>query len=208
MRKLGAALVINQCEEAALAEVAAAARALAARLRDRGVPRNRAARIRALAPTPPGKAVDANGAGRAGPGLVPDLPERPIGGPINPGSAPTLVRWDGESVLSAEVVIDAQFSGGDGRVHGGVIAGMFDDILSHVVTALGVPAVTGRLSVAYRAPTPIGVPIIFKGTVERQSERVITVHGEARHGETVTATAELTMIVVDEDRFACHSKPI
>lgn len=137
-----------------------------------------------------------------------DLPERPVGGPINPAAVPTVVGWDGESRISAEVVIDPQFSGGEGRVHGGVIAGLFDDILSHVVTVLGRPAVTGRLSIAYRAPTPIGVPITIEGRVSRRDERAIVVEGEARHGDTVTATAELTMVLVDRERFARHQNYI
>ena len=196
MRDLGAALVTHACDEAALAEVVATAAALATTLRATGVPRDREARIREL------------GRQDWGPDhLVPVLPERPVGGTAHPAAVPVVVHWDG-SAVSAEVVIDAQFDGAAGRAHGGVVAGLFDDVLSHVVTTLGVPAVTGRLNIAYRAPTPTGVPVTFRGTVVRRNDRVIVVDGEARHGDTVTATAELTMVVVDPVRFARYEKRI
>lgn len=107
--------------------------------------------------------------------------------------------------ISAEVVIDPQFSGGEGRVHGGVVAGLFDDVLSHFVTVLGIPAVTGSLTIAYHSPTPTGVPVTFQARLQHRGDRNVVIAGEARHGDIVTASAEMLMIVVDEDRFARHT---
>jgi acyl-coenzyme A thioesterase PaaI-like protein len=101
-------------------------------------------------------------------------------------------------------VIDSLFQGGEGRAHGGIVAGLFDDITGHVVTMLGVPAVTGRLSVAYRAPTPTDVPVVFRAWVMQKGDRRILIEAEARHGDTVTATAEAVFVVVDDQRFVRH----
>jgi acyl-coenzyme A thioesterase PaaI-like protein len=177
-------------------ELATTARTLASAVREHGTLRNRVARIqRALGPAP-------------GPGAVDYLPERAGGGVMNPSAVPVVVYWDGDSSVTADVVFDPMFSGGEGQVHGSIVAGLFDDVLSHVITALGLPAVTGRLSVHYRSPTPTGVPVLFRGRLRSREGRHILIDGEARHGDTVTATAELLMVVVDSDRFSRHSKAI
>jgi acyl-coenzyme A thioesterase PaaI-like protein len=173
--------------------LAATARKLAARICETGTARDRVARIhKAVLPR------------TAPPGFVDQLPERASGGVLNPTAVPLAVHWDGTSVVSAEVVIDEVFAGGLGRVHGGVVASMFDDVLSHVVTVLGIPAVTSRLAIAYRSPTPTGVPVRIEGTLTEQTNRRIVITGEIRQGETVTATAEQTMVIVDADRFSRH----
>jgi acyl-coenzyme A thioesterase PaaI-like protein len=190
LRELAAALVDHEADEETLAAVADAARTLADRV-STGPRLDRAARMSALATTETTPEVAA-------------LPERPVGGLTNPTAVPMVVHRAGDRGVVAEVVIDPLFQGGEGRAHGGIVAGLFDDITGHVVTMLGVPAVTGRLSVAYRAPTPTDVPVVFRAWVMQKGDRRILIEAEARHGDTVTATAEAVFVVVDDQRFVRH----
>lgn len=60
---------------------------------------------------------------------------------------------------------------------------------------------TGTLTVRYRAPTPLHVPVQFEGEIERIHARRI--HATARllvNGE-ITADAEGVMVTVPEDTF-------
>jgi len=171
--------------------LATTARTLAARLRDTGSPRDRVTRMRRAVPSDPPAA-----------GLIDTLPERPSGGILNPAAVPVSVHWDGASLVSADVVIDELFAGGLGRAHGGVVAALFDDVLSHFLTALGVPAVSRRLTVDYDSPTPTGVAVTIRGTLVARNDRELVIAGEIRCHDTVTARAELTMAIVDEDRFS------
>ena len=59
-------------------------------------------------------------------------------------------------------------SRGDELVHGGVIAGLFDEILAAGQGLTGErPGVTGRLVVRYRRITPIDTDLVFRSWVER-----------------------------------------
>ena len=191
LRELAGALVAHQADEETLSAVADAARTLARRVSD-GPPLDRVARMRSIAISDQTSSIGA-------------LTERPVGGPANPTAVPMVVTRTGDRGVVADVVIDPLFQGGEGRAHGGIVAGLFDDITGHVVTMLGVSAVTGRLSVAYRAPTPTGVPLVFGAWVMQKGDSRIRIEAEARHGDTVTATAEAIYVVVDDERFLSHT---
>ncbi|MGH9001431.1 MAG: PaaI family thioesterase [Acidimicrobiia bacterium] len=192
VRELASALVIHQGDPETLADVAASARRLAERVRT-GARRDRNHRMRALGDDE----MDSSEG-------IPALIERPVGGPANPTAAPFRARRDGEDAVIAEVVFDPMFQGGSGRVHGGIVAGVFDDITGHLTTLLRVPAVTGRLTVTFRSPTPVSVPITLRAGLKKWHGKRITITAEARHGDVVTATAEALFVVVDKERFAQH----
>ena len=48
-------------------------------------------------------------------------------------AASYLLRYDGFDATPGEVVFDPMFQGGAGRVHGGTVAGSFDDIAGHII---------------------------------------------------------------------------
>lgn len=192
VRDLAAALVGHDLDRETLLDVAATARDLAGRIRT-GPRRERAGRILQQARETP-----------AGADLVPALGERAVGGPANPTAVPMVIRRDGPAAVVAETVIDPLFEGGEGRAHGGIVAGLLDDITGHLATALRIPAVTGRLSVAYRAVTPVGVPVTFRAWLKEQRGRRLHIEAEARHGATVTATATALYLAVERDRYLRH----
>ncbi|HLI25658.1 MAG TPA: PaaI family thioesterase [Chloroflexota bacterium] len=61
--------------------------------------------------------------------------------------------------IEAEFVARPEHQGFRGLVQGGILAAMLDEAMAHALWAEGVFAVTGRLEVFFRYPTPIGAPL-------------------------------------------------
>lgn len=111
-----------------------------------------------------------------------------VSGPHNPLGIGLRAYADGDEVVS-EVVLDRAHEGAPGRAHGGVVAALFDDALSYLLTVHGIVAFTGELHVRYVAGTPIGVPITIRShVVERDGRRTILA-AEARVQGELVATA-------------------
>ena len=87
-----------------------------------------------------------------------------------------------------------QFSNGHtgppGTVHGGWVAFAFDEVLAWSIVHAGYPGMTGRLTIRYRKPTPVGVPVEFRVEPPRVAGKVVHVHGTLTVGDTITAEAE------------------
>jgi len=114
----------------------------------------------------------------------------------------TGVDSNGEPVVIGEVHLERSREGPPERVHGGMVAGLFDDVLSGVPGLVDAgPMVTGRLSVRYRLPTPLGVDLRFEARVIRHSGRRLIARARclaptADGGTQVTAEAEALFVAI------------
>lgn len=89
----------------------------------------------------------------------------------------------------------------DGIMHGGLISTLLDEIMARYPYAQGLNAVTARLEVRYRQPTPIGQPLTVTGwMVERRGRRIELAGSVALADGTVTAEGKATVMVVEEVR--------
>jgi acyl-coenzyme A thioesterase PaaI-like protein len=92
------------------------------------------------------------------------------------------------------LVARGQFSNGHtgppGTVHGGWIAFAFDEILGWANVQAGFPSMTGKLTIRYRKPTPIGAPVVFTVPTPRVDGKRVHVHGTLSVDGSVTAEAE------------------
>jgi hypothetical protein len=81
--------------------------------------------------------------------------------------------------------------------HGGVSAMLIDQLLGHAAAAAGHPGVTTDLSVRYRRPVPLDVPLrVWGRVIEADGRRVLAVGG-------ITTAAEPDVALVEaEGRFA------
>jgi hypothetical protein len=119
----------------------------------------------------------------------------------NPLAAPMVFsveqRSDGSDVLIGEVTLDRRYEGPPRCVHGGYVAGLFDEMfggsLRFVEDFFGV---TGRLTVKYRKPTPIGQPLRFSAWIETVKGRRLESRAELHSGETLCAEAGALFIRV------------
>jgi acyl-coenzyme A thioesterase PaaI-like protein len=67
-----------------------------------------------------------------------------------------------------------------GRVHGGIISAMLDEVIGRAVQ-VAYPelfGVTSELRVKFRAPVPLGVPLKVVARIDKQSKRIFEGTGE------------------------------
>ena len=123
------------------------------------------------------------------------------------------VDSDGEPVVVGEVRLERSREGPPERVHGGMVAGIFDDVLSGAPGLVDAgPVVTGRLSVRYRRPTPLDVELRFEARVVRYSGRRLVARARclaptADGGTEVTAEAEALFVAIPRRSQGGTSEP-
>ena len=193
LRRLGNALVAHQPDDELLAEITRQVEAF--------VPRVRAAPERPHAFEQLGSALFTRGVAE-GTEVVPrnTFPDCVVSGRANPmGIAARLWREGDEAVC--QVTLGAAFEGAPGRAHGGVVAALIDETMGLVMSISGTPAFTGRLTVTYRAPVPLGEQLEVRAHQASRTGRKISITAELRSGATLLAEAEGLFIVVDPEHF-------
>jgi len=133
--------------------------------------------------------------------------DRAVAGPANPTSVHMVPRRDGDEAV-ADVWFGPAFEGAPGRVHGGLVAAVFDDLTGFVLAIVREPGFTGRLTVNYHAPVPIETTVEFRARYREREGRKLYVDAEARFGDQLLATAEALFILVDQEHFATHANEL
>lgn len=101
----------------------------------------------------------------------------PVRGAANPIAPPlTLVR-DSATTMSARATLGRRYEGPPGCVHGGISALLLDEMLGACAIACGAGGMTVKLDLTYRAPVPIGVPIIVRARLVSVDGRKTAVVG-------------------------------
>jgi len=129
--------------------------------------------------------------------------DRPISGPGNP-AANELVLWRDGLTVRAIATFGRLSEASPGRVHGGITAATFDDVMGYVMIVEATAAYTGELTVRYRAPMLIGVPIHFEAAVSERGEKVWTITATARSGGPdgeLVSEASGRFVVVSPERL-------
>jgi acyl-coenzyme A thioesterase PaaI-like protein len=186
VRRLAHALVARVGDEAVLAQVAAAASQLVAQLEqhprlERGPDALRADR----ADGPP-----ADGA------VVEHFDRCPVSGPANPFATDIVARRDGDEVRCS-VTLGPGCEGPPGHAHGGVVAALFDDATAFLMRIVDETCMASELTVHYRRPVPLGVPLEIDARVAGRDGRRIHTEAEMRHGDVVVARATCVKVNVE-----------
>ena len=183
MRRLGHAIVGHNTDVGLLERIAELADATAATV-ERGRPRTRPIESikRRLWEQPP-----------ASGGPMSHFEECVVSGTANPMGIAIKVRREGDEAVAA-FNLGAAFEGAPRRAHGGVVAAIFDDVMGYVLVLLRVPAFTGRLTVNYRAPVPIGEDIVVRARLA------------SRSGRKLSMTAEMTLASDPEQPVICDAE--
>lgn len=124
----------------------------------------------------------------------------PFIGAANPLAPPIRLRHEGRRVVG-EVTFGSAYEGPPGCVHGGYVAGAFDELLGAAQSLSGVQGMTARLITNYRRPTPLHTPLVLEGRVDRIEGRKIFAIGTMHDAETLTADAEGLFIAMDSEMF-------
>ena len=117
------------------------------------------------------------------------FPYSPLIGRLNPLAPPaTFHNVDGRVV--GEVTLGPAYCGPPNHAHGGVVAALMDELLGVVNVIHDLGAMTGRLIVHYRSPTPLNVPLRIEGEHVRSEGRKIFSAGRMWHGDVLLCEAE------------------
>lgn len=127
-------------------------------------------------------------------------PDCIVSGPANPMGIALTCHRDGDDA-AASVTFGAAFEGAPGRAHGGIVAAAFDDVMGFVLSMLSTPAYTGRLTVSYLGPTPLGTELQFRARLRQQDGRTLWIEGEATVDGHRFAEAEGLFIAVPAEHF-------
>lgn len=127
-------------------------------------------------------------------------PDCVVSGPANPMGLAVTCHREGDDAV-AQVSFGPAFEGAPGRAHGGMVAAVFDDVMSFVLSMLRTPAYTGRLTVSYLAPTPLGIELEFRARLREQEGRKLWIEGMATSDGETFAESEGLFISVPLDRF-------
>jgi acyl-coenzyme A thioesterase PaaI-like protein len=120
------------------------------------------------------------------------------GGRLHPASIGLDIRRDSETSVTATAIVDPMFEGPPGRVHGGVVALIVDELMGSVNRAMGQRAFTAKLTVNLRAPAPSGTALVFRAWLRERRGRKILIDVEGRAGSDVFADGEALFIASPE----------
>jgi acyl-coenzyme A thioesterase PaaI-like protein len=193
VRRIGHALVGHDASEALLTDVATTLDGLTQRL-DEGATRRRP--IEHV-----GHRETQTAGGRA---AIESYDDRPFSGSASPWGVDLEVHRVGDEI-EATVTLDSAHEGAPGRAHGGIVAGLFDDVFGFVLGVVQVPAFTGELKVRYERPTPLHRPLTCRGRLASRDGRKLLIEGElvdaGDDAETVVARGTGVFITVDPAKF-------
>ena len=93
----------------------------------------------------------------------PEIGERwysPVYGPGNPVAPPMVATDSPDGRAEGRVTLGKPHEGPPGLVHGGVVATLLDHVLARAIRAAGRGGLTATLTVTYRRPVRLGVPLL------------------------------------------------
>ena len=102
----------------------------------------------------------------------------------------------GQPIVTAVVSLGEDYQGPPGCVHGGYLAAMFDNLLGVLPYRLTGQrgAFTGRLTVRYRALTPLNTDLVLTGRLTNVRSRRVTAAGQCHVDGQITAEAEALFV--------------
>ena len=123
-----------------------------------------------------------------------------VGGLSHP-IAPQIRMEVHEGGGQGEVVIGPLFQGGPGLVHGGVLALLIDHAMGCVAAGPQRPAMTVKLTMHYRKPTPLGVPLTIAVRLDRIEGRKLHLSADITANGAVTVQADAVFLTLTEQNL-------
>jgi len=130
----------------------------------------------------------------------------PFIGQANP-LAPPIRLQQIDNKVHGRVIFGSAYEGPPGCVHGGYVAGAFDELLGATQSLSGNPGMTGTLTITYRSPTPLHNELHMVGEIVDVQGRKIFTSGEllavqSDGTEHLCAEAQGIFISIDHTKFA------
>ena len=120
-------------------------------------------------------------------------------GEKNPIGLHLSFNFDGERIFTKKI-LPKDFEGYEGAAHGGIISPMLDETMCKFISAkYHERALTGRLEVRFKFPTPIEQELKISAWEESQRRNIITMRSavETQDGVvTAEATAKFAVVAL------------
>ena len=129
----------------------------------------------------------------------------PVYGPGNPVAPPMVASGTPDGHATGRVTLGKAHEGPPGLVHGGVVATILDHVLARAVRAAGRGGLTATLTVTYRRPVQLGVPLLATAEIGPAEGRRTTASARlvAEDDPTTTlAEAEGLFVALRPERAA------
>jgi acyl-coenzyme A thioesterase PaaI-like protein len=133
--------------------------------------------------------------------LASAMPFDVIIGSCNPLALPIDIEFDPPRALGS-AVFTAPYEGAPGCVHGAVLAGAFDIMLTAANVVAGGAGPTVRLTIRYLKPTRVHEPCHFESWVTSLDDRRTHSAGRLIQGGIVTVEAEGEFVNMERARIA------
>ncbi len=120
-------------------------------------------------------------------------------GPRNPIGLKLTFREENDTYLST-FTPGPEHQGYNGIMHGGLVSTLLDEIMARYLYAKGLTAVTAKLEVRFRHPTPIGQALSISGWITGQRGKMYELAGKITLPDgTVTAEGKATVAVKGDE---------
>lgn len=123
-----------------------------------------------------------------------------VGGLSHP-AGPQLVLEPSENGVTGQVTVGTVFQGGPGLVHGGVLALLIDHAMGCVAAGPQRPAMTVQLSLRYRRPTPISMPLTVTAKLDRIEGRKLHLSATISADGKVTVDADAIFLTLTTENL-------
>jgi uncharacterized protein (TIGR00369 family) len=125
-------------------------------------------------------------------------------GASNPAGMKLTFELDFEARRTrGEFALGANYAGGAGFAHGGIIAVVLDEAMGKLSRLNGEKAVTAEMHIEYRKPVHIEQPIVVEGWQEEEKGRNRFRVAEIRdHQGNLLARGKARFVVVNQEHFA------
>ena len=118
-------------------------------------------------------------------------------GPDNPFGLKLDVSVREDGSVAGSCLVERDHMGPPGVAHGGIVATALDEVMSLLIHARGVHALTTGLEIRLRAPAPIEGPLDLEARVEGEEGRRLNLTAVASSGGTEVATARGVFVKVE-----------
>jgi uncharacterized protein (TIGR00369 family) len=124
-------------------------------------------------------------------------------GGANPrGMQLTFEQDDAAQRIRGAFRVQADYQGGPGFVHGGIVATLLDEVMAKVSRFGNDYAFTAEMTVEYRKPVPVDEDVIVEGWEVKRDGRNLFREGEIRDASgVVLARSRGRFVSIDRERF-------
>jgi uncharacterized protein (TIGR00369 family) len=120
----------------------------------------------------------------------------------------TFEQDDAAQRIRGNFRLGAEYQGGPGFIHGGIIATVLDEVMGKVCRFREVRAVTAELSIEYLKPVPVDADLVVEGHEVEKKGRNLFLAGDIRDGSgKVLARGKGRFVIISPQQAAKDDAP-